>query len=59
MHVTCCWTLIPPLPELTDSDFVLLPQHDVARRQVAVDDPLFLVQVAQCQTHLWRRKQPC
>lgn len=44
--------MIPPLLELTDGDFVLFPQHDVARRQVAVDDPLFLVQVAQRQTHL-------
>lgn len=58
MHVTGGWTLIRLLPELTDGDFVLFPKHNVARRQVAVDDPLFLVQVAQCQTHLWPWKQP-
>lgn len=38
--------------EPTDGDFVLFPQHDVARRQVSMDDPFFLVQVAQRQTHL-------
>lgn len=43
---------------LTDGDFVLLPQHDVAWCQVAVDDPLFLVQITQRQTHLWHHKYP-
>lgn len=58
MRVIGCRRLTPALAELTDGDFVLLPQHDVAGRQVAVDDPLLLVQVAQRQTHLREGKQP-
>ena len=32
----------------TDSDFVLLSEHDVIRGEVSMDNPLLFVQISQC-----------
>ena len=37
---------------LTDRNLVPVPHHDVVGREVAVDDPLLLVQVPQRKAHL-------